>query len=54
MAHSFNIGDKVRLKSGSDVMTVESFKDDQIYCVWYINNEFSRNSFPAATLVLVP
>lgn len=49
------IGDLVRLKSGDPLMTVSSFKDDQVYCRWFAG-EYDKvyiDYFLADTLQLV-
>jgi len=55
MADSFNVGDKVQLKSGGPFMTVESVEtfgnSDTVECVWFNNDDEShRESLPAAAL----
>lgn len=35
MAHLFNEGDQVRLKSGGPHMTVSSYQDGLVYCKWF-------------------
>ncbi|TDA64307.1 DUF2158 domain-containing protein [Sulfuricurvum sp. IAE1] len=42
----FKAGDRVTLKSGGPIMTVESIdEDDSVTCVWYENGEIKRQSF---------
>lgn len=51
MCHGFNIGDVVKLKSGSDKMTIEKIdQDDYISCVWFDGATVQRCIFIAATL----
>jgi uncharacterized protein YodC (DUF2158 family) len=46
-------GDRVQLKSGSIVMTVEEVSDGMAHCVWSIQGKVSRDSFIVDTLVVV-
>ena len=47
------VGDTVRLKSGSSLMTIESIEGDQVFCVWSNNkNEIERKKFIKDTLEL--
>ena len=50
----FEAGDKVQLKSGGPVMTVESTEENTVNCIWFEgksgNKSVVRNSFPAVVL----
>ena len=53
-----NVGDTVRLKSGSPVMTVESVEDFDgtmmVHCVWFDDKKVPQHqSFPAAIVEIV-
>lgn len=51
MSCGFTIGDVVKLKSGSDKMTIEKIdQDDYISCVWFDGTTVQRCIFVAATL----
>ncbi len=41
----FKVGDVVRLKSGGPLMTIESIKDEDLNCIWFVNNEVRSNYF---------
>lgn len=47
---AFNVGDKVQLKSGGPVMTVESVSSGNVTCLWFAGSESKCQAFPAATL----
>ena len=47
----FNIGDVVKLKSGSPKMTVELVETDQITCIWFDSEGVKRASFHPETIV---
>ncbi len=51
---SFDIGDLVRLKSGSALMVAEEVENNFIFCVWTENvkgrQEVLRNRFHVATI----
>jgi len=52
---TFNLSDKVKLKSGSPNMVIENFiNDDRVTCVW-LNDKQSQEigSFNTCTLELV-
>ncbi len=53
--NEFKVGDIVTLKSTGPTMTVEavSTDDGNCRCVWFVNNEARRDSFPMGTLVAV-
>jgi uncharacterized protein YodC (DUF2158 family) len=55
MSEKLQVGDKVQLASGSDVMTVEAIHaDGLVNCVWQFHGiGFVREAFPAAALRLV-
>lgn len=47
----FSIGDRVRLKSGGPVMTIEEISGDDISCVWFDNaGVVVRNIFNPQTI----
>ncbi len=48
----FNIGDTVQLKSGGPIMTIESFDEEDLNCVWFVNltTEPLRQCFPSETV----
>lgn len=48
---SFNPGDRVQVKSGGPVMTVEHVNGDSISCVWFEKTKQYRDAFPAVVLV---
>jgi uncharacterized protein YodC (DUF2158 family) len=52
----FQVGDNVRLNSGSDLMCVTAIRaGGAISCVWYGTNEkIQRATFPAAALEFQP
>jgi uncharacterized protein YodC (DUF2158 family) len=54
MEKPFAIGETVKLKSGSPVMTVKEYDGEtgEVVCVWHDQkkNEFSEQCFPAALL----
>ncbi len=41
----FEVGDVVRLKSGSPSMTIESIDAEGINCAWFVNDEVHYNYF---------
>ena len=49
-----NIGDTVRLNSGSDLMTIESILEDgRLVCVWMDREKkIVRDTFPKNTLTI--
>ena len=47
---SFQIGSKVRLRSGGPNMTVEAISGDDVTCVWFDKNSTRERTFPVATL----
>lgn len=51
MSGTFQVGDRVSLKSGGPAMTVESIDGDYGTCVWFDGqNELKRNDFLLAVL----
>lgn len=46
----FVVGETVMLKSGGEVMTVESVSRDAISCVWFNGKKVERSAFNPATL----
>jgi uncharacterized protein YodC (DUF2158 family) len=49
---SFNAGDKVQLKSGGEIMTIEDI-DDSTICVLFDNKKVERHTFLSITLKIV-
>jgi uncharacterized protein YodC (DUF2158 family) len=47
---AFKVGDKVKLKSGGPVMTVESISNGNVTCVWFAGSDAKYQAFPPATL----
>jgi uncharacterized protein YodC (DUF2158 family) len=47
---SFDIGDKVRLKSGGAAMVVEKIDGEDVHCVWQREGETKRDNYIAAVL----
>lgn len=45
MEKKFEIGDRVELKSGSDLMTVQSIGDDSIECIWFDEDKKHIDTF---------
>jgi uncharacterized protein YodC (DUF2158 family) len=58
MAHSFQVGDVVMLKSGSDHMTITHLSTEGAALAWYLQGEIKKTSVgswvPLAALVPVP
>ena len=51
-SNKFEVGDVVRLKSGSPPLTIEKITVDGIYVAWLNHwNNIKRDAFPAACLV---
>ncbi len=50
----FNVGDVVKLKSGSAAMTVVNSTDDETSVVWSKDLEIRSTSVTTGALVLVP
>ncbi len=50
MEEHFNVGDKVELKSGSELMTVQCIDGDSIMCIWFDENKKHIDKFKATTL----
>ncbi|MBN8815294.1 MAG: DUF2158 domain-containing protein [Sphingomonas sp.] len=46
----YQIGDTVILKSGGEIMTVESVEGGSIDCVWFNGKKVERSSFDPRTL----
>jgi uncharacterized protein YodC (DUF2158 family) len=46
-------GDKVRLKSGGPIMTVQVAPDHMAYCVWFVGDKTHHGTFAQDTLNLV-
>ena len=51
---SLEIGDRVMLKSGGEIMTVEGVGDGSIECVWFNGKKVERSSFDPRTLREIP
>jgi uncharacterized protein YodC (DUF2158 family) len=50
---SFNIGDVVRLKSGSPLMTVTSeYNPKAIQCEWFERHQAYKQNFPEGALII--
>ncbi|MBD2769374.1 DUF2158 domain-containing protein [Hymenobacter sp. BT664] len=47
----FAVGDTVKLKSGSPVMTVAEVEGDEVVCIWFDKSQQNKQRFPAATLI---
>jgi uncharacterized protein YodC (DUF2158 family) len=53
MAHTFKIGDVVRLKSGGPKMVVHSLESSgMVWCQWFVDNKPAADSFKPETLEL--
>lgn len=56
MSNQFNVGNTVRLKSGSPLMTITGIGDklnpDTIYCTWFYDKKMESGNFPAKALIL--
>jgi uncharacterized protein YodC (DUF2158 family) len=52
--HQFKVGEKVRLKSGSPDMTVESVGTEEVLCVWFEGAKQQRGTFVLETLEVAP
>ncbi len=50
----FKVGDKVMLKTGGVVMSIEEFKDDMVVCVWNEKGRQKRDSFKIDVLKYPP
>lgn len=55
---SFQVGDRIRLKSGGQPMVVEAVNGDNVSCVWHEKvrgrTELARDTYLAATLEPAP
>ena len=49
----FDQGDKVRLKTGGPIMTVQVTRDHMAYCVWFVGDKPHQGTFDQDTLNLV-
>ena len=49
----FEGGDKVRLKAGGPIMTVQVAPDHMAYCVWFVGNKPHQGTFHEDALELV-
>jgi uncharacterized protein YodC (DUF2158 family) len=49
----FEEGDKVRLKAGGPIMTVQVAPDHMAYCVWFVGDKPHQGTFDQDTLELV-
>jgi uncharacterized protein YodC (DUF2158 family) len=54
--HEFNVGDRVRLRTGGPTMTVESLlvesqKPVVYYCIWFTGGNRNRVGFTANQLI---
>jgi len=50
---SFKAGDKVQLKSGGEIMTIEEIDDDSATCIWFDNKNIERHTLLLITLKIV-
>jgi len=52
LKNSFKImkGDKVKLKSGGPVMTIESIEENLITCIWFEKDKLIRENFIKETI----
>ena len=49
----FMKGDKVRLKTGGHIMTVEAAPDHMAYCVWFTDSQLNQGTFHTNSIELV-
>ncbi|MES3000395.1 MAG: DUF2158 domain-containing protein [Pseudomonadota bacterium] len=49
----FTKGDKVRLKTGGQIMTVEASPDHMAYCVWFVQSKPYQGTFHTDSIELV-
>jgi uncharacterized protein YodC (DUF2158 family) len=47
---TIDVGDVVRLKSGSPTMTVEWVEDGEAYCVWFDGKKQTGSKFQVSSL----
>ena len=50
----FNEGDRVQLKSGGPIMTVEGYEDGYVVCVWFEGKKRESGTFKEGTLQPAP
>ena len=46
------VGDRVRIRSGGPLMTVDSITNDQVLCMWDDGEGITSAPFPLATLMV--
>ena len=49
----FERGDKVRLRDGGPIMTVQAAPDHMAYCVWFVDAKPHEGTFHSGSLTLV-
>ncbi len=56
----FKVGDKVKLKSGGEVMTIDKFpwnsltgeyEKTKVECIWFVGTEFKRETIQITSLI---
>lgn len=53
LPETFEQGDKVRLKKGGPVMTIQVAPDEMAYCVWFVGPKTHQGTFSQDSLELV-
>jgi uncharacterized protein YodC (DUF2158 family) len=51
---AFKEGERVQLKSGGPLMTVEGYEDGYVVCVWFEGTKQKRATFKEGTLHTPP